>query len=208
MQAGGVTYDIKVMDNGKAQFTAKNPYPYQSSHAGWDTSVRESWLTVDLNDIKGKRNALAELLYSLVYRMNENAKKQDFMNAVLPFSTGGLADYTGLAMLHGSKEKPELVLNQGDTERFLEAAKLMRTPMLEALTSRTFDFGAMSGGQTSSGLMIENFNADFSFEHVNDYDDFLRQMQKDSKFEKLVHAITDGQYTGKRSKFSKYNIKI
>lgn len=35
------------------------------------------------------------------------------------YFTGGLADYTGLAWLDGSKSKPELVLNAKDTENFI-----------------------------------------------------------------------------------------
>lgn len=42
------------------------------------------------------------------------------------YRTGGLVDETGLAMLHGSKEKPELVLNAKDTENFMELTDALR----------------------------------------------------------------------------------
>lgn len=133
--------------------------------------------------------------------------KSDFENVALPFSTGGLADYTGPAILHGSKTKPELVLNADDTEKFLQAAKLMRTPVLNALADKEFKLTGFDGN-SGGGVTIENFNADFSFEHVDSYDDFLRQMQADKRFERLVTTITSDQYVNRRSKFSKYNIQI
>ena len=38
----------------------------------------------------------------------------------MPYATGGIADYTGLAVLHGSTTKPEAVLNALQTEHFLK----------------------------------------------------------------------------------------
>ncbi len=48
-----------------------------------------------------------------------------------------------------------------------------------------------------------NVNVD----HVQDYNDFARQLQKDPKFEKLIHTIAFSEITG-RSSFEKYKIKI
>lgn len=44
-------------------------------------------------------------------------------------------------------------------------------------------------------------------DHVQDYNDLLRQMQKDSKFERLVQTITFAEVTG-RSSFEKFLIPI
>lgn len=41
------------------------------------------------------------------------------------YSTGGLADYTGPAWLHGSPSKPELVLNAKDTENFIQLKNIL-----------------------------------------------------------------------------------
>jgi hypothetical protein len=43
-----------------------------------------------------------------------------------PHAKGGLADYTGLAWLDGSKENPELVLNPDDTRNMLKIVDSVR----------------------------------------------------------------------------------
>lgn len=48
-----------------------------------------------------------------------------------------------------------------------------------------------------------NVNVD----HVQDYNDLIRQMQHDSKFERLIHTITFAELSG-RSSFEKYKINI
>jgi len=40
------------------------------------------------------------------------------------FSQGGLVDYTGLAMVHGSQSKPEAFLNAAQTEQISEALRV------------------------------------------------------------------------------------
>lgn len=56
------------------------------------------------------------------------------------YLTGGLADYTGLAWLDGSKSKPELVLNAKDTENFI-ALKDILSDVLKGGLSRTKNSG-------------------------------------------------------------------
>ena len=46
-----------------------------------------------------------------------------------PFKTGGLADFTGPAWLDGTKSKPELVLNQRDTQNFLQLKDVLSSFM-------------------------------------------------------------------------------
>ena len=41
------------------------------------------------------------------------------------YKTGGLADFTGMAWLDGTKTKPELVLNSRDTENFIELKNIL-----------------------------------------------------------------------------------
>ena len=134
-------------------------------------------------------------------------KKVDFKTP-FGFSTGGLADYTGLAMLHGTKQKPELVLNAGDTENILAAAKLMQTPILSALSdkaslSRLFD---VSMPQNRGDMNIGDIN--INIEHVQDYNDFVSQLRDDPKFEKLIGAMTFDRMDGKSSFGGKNRIKF
>ena len=48
-------------------------------------------------------------------------KKEDLM----AFKTGGLADFTGPAWLDGTKSRPELILNQRDTQNFLQLRDIL-----------------------------------------------------------------------------------
>lgn len=45
------------------------------------------------------------------------------------FKTGGLADFTGPAWLDGTKSKPELVLNQTDTQNFIQLKNVLAEAM-------------------------------------------------------------------------------
>lgn len=45
------------------------------------------------------------------------------------FKTGGLADFTGPAWLDGTKSKPELVLNQQDTQNFIQLKNILASAM-------------------------------------------------------------------------------
>lgn len=56
------------------------------------------------------------------------------------YLTGGLADYTGLAWLDGSKSKPELVLNAKDTENFIVLKDIL-SDVLKGGLSRTKNSG-------------------------------------------------------------------
>lgn len=76
----------------------------QNSAAWWFANESEQKTLSDRNKVLGE---------SLGWTRDENGvwwKK----NGVRAYAEGGIADYTGVAMLHGTKSKPELVLNNGD----------------------------------------------------------------------------------------------
>jgi len=55
---------------------------------------------------------------------------------------------------------------------------------------------------------IQNeYNLHVNIDHVQDYNDFARQLQKDPKFEKLIHTIAFSEVTG-RGRLAKFNIKF
>ena len=56
------------------------------------------------------------------------------------YLTGGLADYTGLAWLDGSKSKPELVLNAKDTENFIVLKDIL-SDILKGSSAQTKNSG-------------------------------------------------------------------
>lgn len=92
------------------------------------------------------------------------------------FKTGGLADFTGPAWLDGTKTKPELVLNQQDTQNFIS--------LIDTLSSLN-----KSGNQSSLGAGGNNYyDIDISAELGSDYDvdqlaeEIKRQIQNDSAY--------------------------
>ena len=152
------------------------------------------------DELRTNRIIQEKVLNDLQYRY------PDVYNRLRGFSTGGLADYTGLAMLHGSTTRPELVLNPDDTQKFLAAAKLMRTPVLNALADKNFRLPDYRGYGVSGGDVNINLGG-ISIERVLDYNDFVTQLRDDPKFEKLVRAITVDPMNGKSSFGEKNKIK-
>lgn len=59
----------------------------------------------------------------------------------------------------------------------------------------------------NNSTVQQNIEMNVAIERVMDYNDFLSQLRNDSKFEKLIHAITIDQLDG-GSSLSKYNIRI
>jgi hypothetical protein len=59
------------------------------------------------------------------------------------------------------------------------------------------------GGGTSIGDIIMNIDID----RVQDYNDFVTQLQADPKFEKLIDAMTMGRMLG-GSKFAKSGVRF
>lgn len=112
--------------------------------------------------------------------------------AVKAYATGGLVDYTGLAAVHGSKARPELMLNANDTVNFLEAAKMMRDAFTAPRLSGLPEIGGSTGG-----FSIGQFMVNIPIERVLDYNDFVRQLQSDPKFERLISAMTLDRTIGK-----------
>ena len=148
--------------------------------------------------IAGANNVLNQI-YDNVNAMARAA------GAVKAYAKGGIVDYTGLAMVHGSPGNPEMVLSAADTAKFLEAAQMMQVlPNMASMNAK--DIGAMmsgSGGGTSIGEIVANISID----HVQDYNDFVTQLQQDPKFEKLIDTMTMGRMLG-GSRLSKNSVRF
>lgn len=134
----------------------------------------------------------------IVQRMKEHPiGPDDVKERLAQYSSGGLVDSTGAAILHGTKQRPELVLNATDTEKFLDAARLMReTNLSDKMTTR---FAGLTGSIGHSGTSIGSIEIGVSIDHVQDYNDFVSQLQHDPKFERLVGAIAVDPLVGKSS---------
>lgn len=73
------------------------------------------------------------------------------------YETGGLADYTGPAWLDGTKSRPELVLNQQDTQNFIQLRDILRG--MESPTSNSIgDVNAQV--QINVGQLSDDYDVD------------------------------------------------
>ena len=137
---------------------------------------------------------------------------------VKQYKTGGLINYTGMAKVDGTPSKPELVLDASDTKNLLSAVNYLRsanlggidlTPTLSALKDNSFAFSHISSGinrQTSYGS-VDNFEVNISIDHVDNYNDFIAQLQKDKNAERIIKAIAkDAMFGG--SSMEKYKINV
>lgn len=114
--------------------------------------------------------------------------------AVKSYATGGMVDYNGLAIVHGANNN-EMMLNAADTQRYLQASKIMRSiPMLNASSGKKLSLPGVSGG---AGTVVEVGGVNVAIDHVENYEDMIKQMRDDPKFEKLINVITLDRAVGK-----------
>ena len=133
---------------------------------------------------------------------------------VKAYKTGGLVDYTGLAQLDGTPTKPELVLNAQDTQNFLalkDTLNRMTQQELSLGTSYGSDYVQHISGITdiskkiaairdiagiNTGVTVGDIEINIPIEHVDDYNDFVTQLQKDKQFERFVQSMTVDRLVG------------
>ena len=115
------------------------------------------------------------------------------------YKTGGLVDYTGLAQLDGSPQKPEIVLNAADSQNFLALRDtlddLASTNKLKLLS----DFGSIMKNSGPSAYDASIGSININIDHVEDYNDFVNQLRADKQFEKLIHSMTVDRIAGGNS---------
>lgn len=136
---------------------------------------------------------------------------------VKAYKTGGLVDYTGLAQLDGTPEKPELVLNSKDTENFLELKDVLRqmaqnelsvvgqspsvyginiTPNIGNILDVSSKLEELKNNTVSKNNNVTFGDMNINIDHVENYDDFVNQLRQDKKFEKMVQSITVDRLVG------------
>lgn len=86
---------------------------------------------------------------------------QNGSEIISAYATGGLADFTGPAWLDGTKSRPELVLNQRDTQNFIQLKDILSSIMSNNIPSIT------EGARTANSNFEINVNVD---KIANDYD--------------------------------------
>lgn len=188
---------------------------YGGSKSGWGNDPeRKKKLTAKF----GSANAAAVQSYINAHANNGDLYKywvstgksklsQYYYSA---FKKGGLADYTGMAWLDGTPTEPEMVLNPEDTANFIALKDAMRSiadgssPLADLFNG---DEGAanilkqlakIESPLTARGTNVGDitYQITIPIDHVQDYNDFMNQMRKDGKFEKMIQSMTVDRLVG------------
>lgn len=119
----------------------------------------------------------------------------DEARKMLGYKTGGIADFTGPAWLDGTKQKPELVLNQQDTENFLIATDTLRDIV------KAIDLNAMSNAfslnSTPPGLFDEYNQAVEQMVHIEaSFPSVQDRNEIEAAFNNLIN--TASQYANRK----------
>ncbi|MGN1157380.1 MAG: hypothetical protein ACI4TK_14485 [Agathobacter sp.] len=194
------------------------------------TSTLNNTLSVYGDDFSEKLTGIGTVLEGIqenTSAMAGNSNSDKYLNNDIPaFASGGLAKFTGLAHLDGTPSKPELVLNPDDTQNFLaiiEAFKKMQGGDLlvgsslpysvpeYSYSNRVTDFtpqlsqimDQIKSNVTNQSQANTFGDINIQIDHVQDYNDFVTQLQHDDEFEKMIRAMTIDRVMGK-GPFEKY----
>ena len=95
------------------------------------------------------------------------ANPQNNSYSVKKYKTGGLADFTGPAWLDGTKSRPELVLNQRDTQNFIQLKDILSSIMSHGVSSNHSNSTENNGDITYDiDINVETMRSDYDVEQV------------------------------------------
>ena len=133
------------------------------------------------------------------------------LNQLKGYKTGGIADYTGLAWLDGTPQKPETILNAEDSQNFIALTETLReisnngllsaqkgyfdSPYLDkAVSHNLIDISDRISALRKQPSNIDNSKGDIyvniDIEKVEDYNDFVSKLQKDKNFSAMIRDET------------------
>lgn len=195
------------------------------------TSTLNNTLSVYGDDFSEKLTGIGTVLDGIqenTSAMAGNSNSNKYLNEDIPaFATGGLAKHTGLAHLDGTPSKPELVLNPKDTENFLAIIEEIKKRQgdeifiqsslpysMKQVPQITHSVGSVDIERKLAQIISQtSFNSgdatttfgdiNIQIDHVQDYNDFVWQLQHDDEFEKMIQTMTIGRVMGKNP-FEKY----
>lgn len=195
----------------------------------WDSSSEsiESVISTYGDGFNEKLTSVNKVLSEINHYVSKMVASSDAHVTGEPpaFASGGLADFTGLAQLDGTPQKPELVLDAQDTKNFLELTEILRT--LSSQELRVGDPYDINVGNVShvpglvdissvlasirnqpAGKLSNSFgdiNITIPIDHVDGYNDFVNQLRDDQKFERMIQDMTIGRLSnGSRLSKNKY----
>ena len=129
-----------------------------------------------INSYVAKRTP--NLMDNQLYPHSELVNKYSYAparNKFKKYKTGGLVDYTGMAWVDGTAQKPEIVLNAKDTANFIELTKVLRQKMA-----------------TSSGQQLQNVYFNIKADIADDYDvDRLYKRLKDKMSNEMARGTVN-----------------
>ena len=172
--------------------------------------TEEEFILADANGDGTITAGEARRLLRIAAKLEEDKMKK--------YAGGGLVDYTGLAYLDGTKNKPEMVLSANDTQNFISLRDMLRaikTKQVGLLNSSAYglplftglhgfgsygtagrDISAFGGRSGNGDVTVQIDSINIPIDHVEDYDDFVAQLQRDGKFEKFIHSVTVDRLAG------------
>lgn len=157
-----------------------------SGQVGGQPQRHQQWMAKGYtNDEALAAQEVIEYVYGYGYSLDNAISKvmNKYGDRLKKYASGGLADYTGLAWLDGSKSKPESILSAEDTKNFIA---------LRDILAQFMGSGAVGGG----GKNGDNyFDIDIQAEIGSDYDvdrlasQIKQQIYNDSTY-RNVNAIS------------------
>lgn len=117
-------------------------------------------------------------------------KMAAFLRKLMGYSSGGVADYTGLAMLHGRKNAPETIFNANDSAKLYEMVHNTPSVMADMLTQAN----KLAGFKVANNESTNNSNVTFYIDKIvtDNPVDFEKQLDRYYRT-KLTQS-----YTGKQ----------
>lgn len=140
-----------------------NPAPSTSTSNNGSASLSQDEIDRLAKEvIRGKYGNGAARVNALGANYNVVQNRVNQMLKGRSYASGGIVDYTGLAMLHGSPSKPEVVMN------YDQIKNLMAT-----ITRPNVQSNIKNTGQS----IVYNFSGDFNLPNVDNAQKFLRDLK-------------------------------
>ena len=102
------------------------------------------------------------------------------------YKTGGLADFTGPAWLDGTKSHPELVLNQRDTENFIQLKDILAEVMKNSSTINSSTSSSSGDNYFDIDISVDSLKDDYDVEQLANK---IRSMIYDDSMYRNVNTV-------------------
>lgn len=217
-------HEKEITIGGKINAEGAKIYSYAGDTNGYNQSFSDDPVYTVLDEQDGY---LKVRHHSLSNGVTGWFKKSD----VKAYKTGGLVDYTGLAWVDGQKTSPEAFLDAEDTENIRDLVAVLRqqyddqplivnpyqaysyeAPRVSHNVIGIDDLSAIISKistQPDTTISVGDVNNTFeiNIDHVDDYNDFMKKIQKDEQFERFIRSMTVDRLGGKPS-LSKYRYRL